>query len=72
MTCPNNRGRPSARVIQPQWQHLGAGQLIPRIPGGTTQEGTAFSVHSFRAPEWLVWSKPDGTWARAAGAEEGP
>jgi hypothetical protein len=59
----DNRGRPSARDIQPQWQHLEAGQLIPMIPGGTTQEGTAFSVHSFQAPQWLLWSKPDSTWA---------
>ena len=37
----DNRGRPSARDIEPQWQHLEVGQLIPMIPGGTTREGTA-------------------------------
>ena len=59
----DNRGRPSARDIEPQWQHLEVGQLIPMIPGGTNLKGTAFSVHSFQAPEWLLWSKPDSTWA---------
>ena len=32
-------------------------------PSGTVSEGTAFEVHSFRADEWLLWSKPDSTWA---------
>ncbi len=59
----DNRGRPSARDIEPWWQHLEAGQLVPMIPGGTIREGTAFSVHSFQAPERLLWSKPDSTWA---------
>ena len=43
--------------------HLEAGQLIPMIPGGTTREWTAFTVHSFQAPQRLLWSKPDSTWA---------
>ena len=32
-------------------------------PPGRTSERTAFRVHSFRVNEWLLWSKPDSTWA---------
>ena len=59
----DNLGRPSATTIIPALQHLEVGQLIPMSPPGRTSERTAFSVHSFRVNQWLLWSKPDSTWA---------
>jgi hypothetical protein len=29
----------------------------------TPTDRTAFKVHSFELNEWLLWSKPDSTWA---------
>jgi hypothetical protein len=59
----DNLGRPSATTIVPALQHLEAGQLIPMSPPGTVSERTAFTVHSFEVGQWLLWSKPDSTWA---------
>jgi hypothetical protein len=59
----DNLTRPSATTIVPEFQHLEVGQLVPMSPPGRTSERTAFSVHSFRVDEWLLWSKPDSAWA---------
>ena len=59
----DNLGRPSATTIVADLQHLEAGQWIPLSPSSTPTEQTAFRVHSFSAPNWLLWAKPDGTWA---------
>src|SRR5689334_24355039 len=59
----DNLAHPSAITIIPEFQHLEVGQLVPMSPPGRTSERTAFSVHSFRVNEWLLWSKPDSTWA---------
>jgi len=59
----DNLARPSAATIIPALQHLAVGQLIPMSPPGTASDRTAFKVHSFRVNEWLLWSKPDSTWA---------
>jgi hypothetical protein len=32
-------------------------------PAAIPTERTAFKVHSFELAEWLLWSKPDSTWA---------
>lgn len=32
-------------------------------PFGVPTPQTAFKVHSFLAEEWLLWVKPDSTWA---------
>lgn len=29
----------------------------------TPSESTAFKVHSFDSDRWVLWSKPDSTWA---------
>jgi len=55
---------PFGDAIIPEFQHLEVGQLVPMSPPGRTSERTAFSVHSFGVNEWLLWSKPDSTWAR--------
>jgi hypothetical protein len=32
-------------------------------PSSTPSDVTAFKVHSFEVNRWLLWSKPDSTWA---------
>jgi hypothetical protein len=59
----DNLARPSATTIIPALQHLQAGQPIPMSPSDTAPERTAFTVHSFQVNQWLLWSKPDSTWA---------
>jgi len=59
----DNLGRPSARVLVPALQELRVGQWIPMSPFGTPTVRTAFTVDSFDPGSWLLWSKPDATWA---------
>jgi hypothetical protein len=59
----DNLGRPSAAAIVPAFQHLEVGQLVPMSPSAAPSERTAFKVHSFQVNEWLLWNKPDSTWA---------
>ena len=59
----DNLGRPSARTIVPELQHLEIGQWVPMSPSSTPTDVTAFKVHSFEIKRWLLWSKPDSTWA---------
>jgi hypothetical protein len=59
----DNLGRPSATTIVPGLQHLEVGQWVPMSPAATPTDRTAFKVHSFELNEWLLWSKPDSTWA---------
>jgi len=58
----DNLGHPSATVIDPDLQHLAAGQWVPMSPSPTPSDRTAFKVHSFEVNEWLLWTKPDSTW----------
>ena len=59
----DNLGHPSARSIVPELQGLEIGQWVPMSPSSTPSDVTAFKVHSFEANRWLLWSKPDSTWA---------
>lgn len=59
----DNLGHPSATTIVPDLQGLEVGQWVPMSPSGAPSLKTAFKVHSFRVGEWLLWSKPDSTWA---------
>ncbi len=59
----DNLGRPSATTIVPDLQRLEVGQWVPMSPAATPTDRTAFKVHSFELNEWLLWSKPDSTWA---------
>jgi hypothetical protein len=59
----DNLGHPSARTIVPELQHLEVGQWVPMSPSSTPSDVTAFKVHSFEVNRWLLWSKPDSTWA---------
>jgi hypothetical protein len=57
----DNLGEPSAHEIVPGLQHLDVGQWIPMSP--TPSDATAFRVDSFDINRWLLWRKPDSTWA---------
>jgi len=59
----DNLGRPSAVTIVPALQSLAVGQWVPMSPFGPPSETTAFRVDSFQVAEWLLWTKPDSTWA---------
>ncbi len=59
----DNLGAPSARTIVPALQHIEVGQWVPMSPAPTPSGRTAFTVHSFEVGAWLLWSKPDSTWA---------
>ena len=59
----DNLGRPSAATIVADLQHLEVGQWIPMSPSSTPTEKTAFRVDSFEVASWLLWAKPDSTWA---------
>jgi hypothetical protein len=56
------RGRPSAEHVLPAWQDVHVGDVaapMTQNPGPTT----SFVVDAFRSPEYLVWAKPDSSWA---------
>jgi hypothetical protein len=59
----DNLAHPSATTIMPVLQHLEIGQWVPMAPSPTPSDLTAFKVHSFDVNRWLLWSKPDSTWA---------
>ena len=61
---PPRQPRPTERRHHcPALQSLEVGQWVPMSPFGPPSEGTAFKVDSFKVTEWLLWTKPDGTWA---------
>jgi hypothetical protein len=57
----DNLAHPSARTILSDLQHLEVGQWVPMAP--TPSDKTAFKLHSFEPNQWMLWSKPDSTWA---------
>jgi hypothetical protein len=59
----DNLGHPSATTIDPDLQHLEVGQWVPMAPSGSPSDSNAFKVDSFQVNEWLLWTKPDSTWA---------
>jgi hypothetical protein len=59
----DNLGHPSATTTLPGLQHLQPGQWVPMSPAATPTDRTALKVHSFEANQWLLWTKPDSTWA---------
>ena len=58
----DNLARPSAREIVPELQHLEIGQWVPMAPTQPS-ETTALRVDGFEVDRWLLWRKPDSTWA---------
>lgn len=59
----DNLARPSATAIVPAFQHLEVGQWVPMSPSPTPTDRTALKVHSFDPGRWLLWAKPDSSWA---------
>jgi hypothetical protein len=57
----DNAARPSADRILPQFQAIRVGDWVPM--SATVNETTAFKVTAFEANRWLLWAKPDSTWA---------
>jgi hypothetical protein len=57
----DNAARPSADRILPQFQAIRTGDWVPM--SATVNETTAFKVTAFAANRWLLWAKPDSTWA---------
>lgn len=59
----DNLGYPSASVIVPEYQQLEVGQWVPMSPTPQPTDRTALKVHSFEVNTWMLWIKPDSTWA---------
>ena len=57
----DNFARPSARELIPDLQDIHVGQRLPWIPHPSAR--TAFVVDGFEAPDWLLWTTPNRTWA---------
>ncbi len=56
----DNLGRPSARQILPQFQHLAVGDWVPM--GGRETPYTAYRVARLEPGTLMLWHKPGGTW----------
>ena len=54
-------GRPSADRIVDGWQDLAVGDWVPMAE--PVNDVTAFRVSAFEIDHWLLWRKPDSTWA---------
>ena len=59
----DNLSHPSAQEILPEFQRLEIGNWVPMSPSGTPSEVTALRVADFEKNRWLLWAKPDSTWA---------
>jgi hypothetical protein len=58
----DNLGRPSATETLPRWQTLAVGDLVAPMKNPPTPS-TSFLVHTMEPHRYLVWSKPDSSWA---------
>jgi hypothetical protein len=47
----------------PELQHFALGQWVPMAQ--TPSDATTLKVDSFEIEQWLLWRKPDSTWAWA-------
>jgi hypothetical protein len=57
----DNLGRPSANRIVPELQDVQVGDWIAMAE--PVSEVTAFRVAGFEPGRWMLWRKPDSTWA---------
>jgi hypothetical protein len=57
----DNAGRPSAREIISEYQHIEVGDLVPMLPGAEV----GMWVKGFEANSWMLWwdRKGEATWA---------
>jgi hypothetical protein len=56
----DNHGHPSGTGILPEFQQVTVGEWIPMSAKVT--DNTAFRIHSFEQPLWMLWTKPGSTW----------
>lgn len=57
----DNAGYESADRILEEYQPPKVGDWMPMF--SKVNETTAFKVKAFKLDEWLLWEKPDSTWA---------
>jgi hypothetical protein len=57
----DNAGYESADEVIEEYQDPKVGDWMPMA--GKVSETTAFKVRAFETDEWLLWGKPDSTWA---------
>jgi hypothetical protein len=57
----DNAGKPSADRIIPEYQNVRPGDWVPMA--SEVNERTAFKIAGFAPGEWMLWEKPDSTWA---------
>jgi hypothetical protein len=53
----DNLGRPSARRVVPELQHLEPGDLLPMSPDGRH----GIKAHALEPPRWMIWGTPGDT-----------
>jgi len=57
----DNAGYESADRILGEYQHPKIGDFVPMAK--KVNKTTAFKVKAFERNDWLIWEKPDSTWA---------
>jgi hypothetical protein len=57
----DNAARPSADRILPEYQDLHVGDWVPMA--SKVNETTAFKIEAFEPGQWMLWVKPNSTWA---------
>ena len=57
----DNAGYESADEVLEEYQHPQVGDWMPMA--SKVSETTAFRVKAFETNDWLLWEKPDSTWA---------
>jgi hypothetical protein len=57
----DNGARPSAARILPEYQEPKVGDWVPMA--AKVNEATAFKIKAFEPNAWMLWEKPDSTWA---------
>ena len=57
----DNAGHESADEVLEEYEHPQVGDWMPMA--SKVSETTAFKVAAFESDEWLLWAKPDSTWA---------
>ena len=57
----DNAARPSAERILPECQDIKVGDWVPMA--AKVNETTAFKIAGLEKHEWMLWTKPNSTWA---------
>jgi hypothetical protein len=57
----DNAARRSAEAVLPAFQHPKVGDWVPMA--AKVNEATAFKIKAFEPSRWMLWEKPQSTWA---------